>query len=140
MGLWCSIALLLRSVNFSNFQLGMAHDLKIGCGQDGDRGFMTIDQSHVYGAQRWSTCSKREFLDNYNLLESIGKWCLAPLSSKPKLECENSGSYKQEDCAGWVNAGFCKGEYEEFMLDHCKKSCGGCDEEGKNLLVGHTLG
>ena len=98
----------------------MDHDLNIGCGQDGDKGHMSGTPG------RWSTCSKREFLDNYNLLNSIDKWCVATLPSKPEQKCEDSGSYSQEECAYWVDSGFCKGSYEEFMLDHCKKSCGRC--------------
>ena len=97
----------------------MDHDLNIGCGQDGDKGHMSGTPG------RWSTCSKREFLDNYNLLKSIDKWCLAPLPSKQRIECENSNSY-QDNCDAWVGLGYCKGQYEKFMSDHCKKSCGGC--------------
>ena len=61
----------------------MDHDLNIGCGQDGDKGHMSGTHN------RWSTCSKREFLDNYNFLKAIDKWCLKALSPKPELECDN---------------------------------------------------
>ena len=110
----------------------MDHDLNIGCGQDGDKGHMSSTPG------RWSTCSKSEFLDNYNLLKSIDKWCLAPLPSKQKIECENSASY-QDSCDTWVGLGYCKGQYEKFMLDHCKKSCGKCGGGGKIKSLGILL-
>ena len=121
-------------MEFSNFQSGMRHDLSIGlgCGQDGDKGHMSGTHN------RWSTCSKNEFLELYNFLVPLNQWCLEPLPSKP--ECENSGKFS-ELCAGWVDSGFCEGKWEKFMLAHCKKSCGRCGEVGKiysKLIEAHS--
>ena len=111
----------------------MNHDLDIGCGQDGDKGHMSSQHD------RWSTCSKREFLDLYNFLQSSKRWCLAPIPpSKQIIECENSASY-QDSCDTWVGLGYCKGQYEKFMLDHCKKSCGKCGGGGKIKFLGILL-
>ena len=33
---------------------------------------------------------------------------------------------KAESCAGWKNAGYCNGQYANYMKDNCKKSCGYC--------------
>ena len=42
-------------------------------------------------------------------------------------QCMNSDQYSQEECVGWKNGGLCKSdEWEQFMLDHCKKTCGKC--------------
>ena len=111
----------------------MNHDLAVGCGQNGDQGHMSSQHD------RWSTCSKREFLDLYNLLQSSNRWCLAPQSSKLEIECKNSGNYDQNSCDVWVGLGYCKGQYEKFMLDHCKKSCGGCGGVGKIYSLGKLL-
>ena len=50
------------------------------------------------------------------------------ISTLASSKCENSGKFTQEQCLGWVNAGYCKGEYEKFMLKHCKETCG-CEGE-----------
>ena len=115
----------------------MRHDLSIGlgCGQDGDKGHMSGTHN------RWSTCSKNEFLDLYNFLQPTQMWCLAPLPESEELECEDSGKFNQEKCAVWVDSGFCEGKWEKFMLAHCKKSCGRCGEVGKiysKLIEAHS--
>ena len=120
-------------MEFSNFQSGMRHDLSIGlgCGQDGDKGHMSGTHN------RWSTCSKNEFLDLYNFLKPKQLWCLTPLPESEELECEDSGE-NQEHCAAWVDSGFCEGTYEKFMLKNCKKSCGRCGGVGKIYSLTNT--
>ena len=44
--------------------------------------------------------------------------------------CKNKASHKK--CIGWKNKGYCKGEYEAYMSDNCKASCGLCSPKGKN--------
>ena len=47
----------------------MAHDKDIGC--DWGEGFMSGT------AGKWSSCSRKEFLNHYKRLKSKEKWCLA---------------------------------------------------------------
>ena len=41
------------------------------------------------------------------------------------IECKNSGQYSDEQCSSWMDN--CKGgQYGQFMIDHCSKTCGFC--------------
>ncbi|KAK2570101.1 CUB and peptidase domain-containing protein 1 [Acropora cervicornis] len=33
---------------------------------------------------------------------------------------------KKRECKNWASRGFCKGQYEQFMKNNCKKSCNQC--------------
>ena len=54
----------------------MRHDEDLGCGKhNGDYGHMS-DWSVTH--DRWSSCSMRAYLEQYNYLEPRKKWCLQP--------------------------------------------------------------
>ena len=49
------------------------------------------------------------------------------------IECNNFVLFKtsacidkKRECKNWASRGFCKGQYEQFMKDNCKKSCNQC--------------
>ena len=59
----------------------MRHDEDIGCGKhNGDYGQMSGTHN------RWSSCSKLEYLKLYNYLEPRKKWCLQPGDHKSRCE------------------------------------------------------
>jgi len=41
------------------------------------------------------------------------------------VSCEDESAYESY-CPAWANAGYCTGQYENFMTLNCKKSCGNC--------------
>ena len=57
------------------FHLGMSHDGKEynGCGVNTeDNGYMASQLG------RWSSCSKKSFMEHYSKLKSSDRWCLPP--------------------------------------------------------------
>ena len=50
--------------------------------------------------------------------------CFTPMAG----DCTDSNQYAGY-CPYWVSRGFCDGQYQGFMMDHCKKSCNACEGE-----------
>ena len=60
----------------------MKHDKDVGCGNGKNCGNYTLESlerfcGHMSGTHNgWSSCSRLAFLEQYNQLEVLKKWCL----------------------------------------------------------------
>jgi len=114
---------------------GMSHDFddKHG-GHDGPCNGKGIMSYGSYRYDQWSTCSRNDWEAHYSGL-NWGQGCLEDISG-----CQDSGSYNHQECQTWKGWNLCgSAKWGTFMKDHCKKSCGLCDNAGCFNIDGDTI-
>jgi len=73
-------------------------------------------------ADQYSSCQAWANTYNYCSVDYVEFMMKNCCESCRKANCKDDNS----NCDYWASSGFCKGSYEVYMAENCKKSCGTC--------------